>query len=347
MERDSASAPNGGQSAAPGSAEAGRIRAAYRITITSRLPVSSPPVPLPVGGSQANRNRSTRMIKIRPPVQFVLAGLAAVLAVVGCTATAARPPTASWPVTSLHYAPNGNFSQSGQYLLAADGFNLAAVNSPFKDELDSLPTGVRGLVWLGDCGGATAAFRSAVDAFADDPRLFGFYIMDEPTPSTCPARNLLAEDNWIHAHVPGAKTFAILENLGREALPRFAGSYTPGDSGLDLIGLDPYPVRSELRSPDYAEIAEYVRLAEAIGWPKSSIVPVYQAFGGGNYPDDANGYWVLPTAAQERQILAYWAAVVPHPQFDYAYSWGSQAGDTALSQSSGLRAVFAEKNNSP
>jgi hypothetical protein len=273
------------------------------------------------------------------------AGVAA-LAIAGCSAAggADRPAASPWPVTGLHYAPNDNFSPSGRYLPGADGFNLADVKGYAKTELDSLPAGVRGLVWLGYCGGATASFRAEVDAFAGDPKLFGFYVMDEPTPSTCPAAHLLAEDNWIHAHVPGAKTFAILENLGRETSPTFAGSYTPRDCGLDLIGLDPYPVRSELPAPDYAEIAEYVRLAEALGWPQSSIVPVYQAFGGGNYPDDAGGYWVLPSAAQERQILAAWAAVVPHPPFDYAYSWGSQAGDTALSQSPQLQAVFAEKN---
>jgi hypothetical protein len=282
------------------------------------------------------------MIKVRLPVQSALASLAAVLAVAGCRVT----PGAAWPLTSLHYAPNANFSQSGQYVPAADGFNLADVKSYQRSELDRLPTGVRGLVWVGECGGATAGFRAEAGAFAGDSKVFGFYIMDEPTPSTCPPSKLLAEDNWIHAHLPGVKTFAILGNLGRAAQPKFAGSYTPRDSGLDLIGLDPYPVRSELRSPSYAEIAEYVRSAEAIGWPESSIVPVYQAFGGGNYPDDDNGHWVLPTAAQERRILAAWAAVAPHPQFDYAYSWGSQKGDTALSQSPALRNIFAEKNAS-
>ncbi|MGH3291847.1 MAG: hypothetical protein ACRDP7_08585 [Trebonia sp.] len=285
------------------------------------------------------------MIKVKPSVRLALVGLAAILTFAGCGDNPTHTPDAApWPVTSLHYTPNGNFSPSGQYLPAAAGFNLADVESSAKNQLDSLPNGVRGLVWLGECGGTTAAFRSAVDAFAGDPKLFGFYVMDEPTPSTCAAQNLLAEDNWIHAHVPGAKTFAILENLGRQAKPSFAGSYTPRSSGLDLVGLDPYPVRSELHNPDYAEIAEYVRLVEAIGWPESSIVPVYQAFGGGDYPDDADGYWVLPTAAQARQILADWAAVVPHPQFDYAYSWGSQRGDSPLSQSPVLRAVFAEKN---
>lgn len=292
------------------------------------------------------------MIKMTSTLKLALAGLAA-LAFTGCSAAPSghtnRGPSGavSSPVTRLHYTPNGNFGQSGQYLPGADGFNLADVKAYSKGALDSLPAGVRGLVWLGDCAGATASFRSTVDAFAGDPKLFGFYVMDEPVPSTCPAANLLAEDNWIHTHVPGAKTFTILENLGPHTSPTFAGSYTPQNSGLDLVGLDPYPVRSELRSPDYAEIGRYVRMAEARGWPRASMVPVYQTFGGGNYPDDANGYWVLPTVAQERQILANWAAAIPNPKFDYAYSWGSQEGDTALSQSPALRAVFAAKNADP
>jgi hypothetical protein len=103
-------------------------------------------------------------------------------------------------------------------------------------------------------------------------------------------------------------------------------------------------VRSELSSPDYTEIGLYVRMAEARGWPRASIVPVYQAFGGGNYSDDGNGYWVMPTAAQERQILADWAAVIPDPVFDYAYSWGSQASDTSLDQSPAVQTLFAAKN---
>jgi hypothetical protein len=283
------------------------------------------------------------MINSRSARGLVSAGLI-VLAIAGCGAS--RPPVsaAPWPVTSLHYTPNGNFGPSGRYLPGADGFNLADVNADAKSEMDRLPAGVRGLVWLGDCGGATASFRSATDAFAGDPKLFGFYVMDEPHLSACPPAKLLAEDNWIHAHVSGAKTFAILEDLGSATRPTFAGSYTPRNSGLDLVGLDPYPVRSELSFPDYAEIGLYVRMAEAQGWPRASIVPVYQAFGGGNYGDDDNGYWVMPTADQERQILAAWAAVVPDPVFDYAYSWGSQASDTSLDQSSAVQTLFAAKN---
>jgi len=291
------------------------------------------------------------MITMRSRAGQAIAGLpvlALALALAGCGG-ATHPDSSSppWPDTSLHYTPNSNFGQSGRYLPRADGFNLADVSVYDKGQLDSLPPGVRGLVWIGDCSGVTAAFRSAVGAFAGDPKLFGFYVMDEPNPSTCKPAHLLAEDNWIHAHVPGAETFAILENLGSEKIPTFDGSYTPQDSGLDLIGLDPYPVRSELHSPDYNEISRYVTAAEAQGWPESSMVPVYQTFGGGNYPDDANGYWVLPTVAQERQMLADWAALVPNPKFDYAYSWGSQQKDTALNSSAALQAVFAAKNTHP
>ncbi len=281
------------------------------------------------------------MIKASDTLRLVLTSLVA-LALAGCTGTASTRSGTSWPAASLHYAPDGNFGGSGQYTPRADGFNLADVRS--RAELDSLPAGVRGLVWLGDCGGATAGFRAAVGAFAGDPKLFGFYVADDVVPSACPAARLLAEDTWIHAHVPGARTFALVENLSRATSPSFTGSYTPANSGLDLIGIDPYPVRSELVAPAYAEIAMYVRAAEAQGWPQGSIVPVYQTFGGGGYHDDGNGQWVMPTAAQENQILADWAAVVPAPLFDYAYSWGPQNGDTALSQSPALRAVFAAKN---
>jgi len=296
------------------------------------------------------------MIKARHVANMAVSGLA-LFTLAGCIATTAATTGAApkatipaetagpWPVTRLHYTPNGNFGPSGQYLPGADGFNLADVDN--KIQLDGLPAGVLGLVWLGDCGGATASFRSTVDAFAGDRKLFGFYVKDEPQPKNCPAANLLAEDNWIHAHVPGAKTFIILENLGHETAPSFTGTYTPADSGLDLVGVDPYSVRSELSAPTYWQIAAYVTLVEAHGWPLSSIVPVYQTFGGTSFADDSNGYWVLPTVPQERQMLADWAAVDPHPVFDYAYSWGPQEGDTALSQSPALQAVFKEKNARP
>jgi hypothetical protein len=247
----------------------------------------------------------------------------------------------AWPSTTLHYAANGNISGAGQYLPGADGFNLADVGS--VDETNALPPGVLALVWVGTCDGATPGFQSLVDGFSGNPKLFGFYLMDEPYTSSCPPANLKAESDWIHGHVPGAKTFIIMVNMGPSTAPTFAGTYTPANSGLDLVGLDPYPVRTELTTADYGAIANYAAAAQAAGWPLSSLVPVYQAFGGGTQVDDGGGHWQLPTAAQELTILADWAAVTPTPVFDYAYSWGSQSGDTALGGSPDLQTVFQLK----
>jgi hypothetical protein len=251
---------------------------------------------------------------------------------------------AQWPTTSLHYAGNGNLGSAGSYLPGADGFNLADVST--VAQTDALPAGVRALVWIGSCDGATARFAAAVDAFIGHPKLFGFYLMDEPYPSGCAPANLKAESDWVHAHVPGARTFVVLTNLGPASAPSYLGAYSAANTDLDLVGLDAYPVRSELASPDYREIARRVAAAEAAGWPLASLVPVYQVFGGGSEKDDAGGHWVLPTVPQLRHLLADWAAAVPDPVFDYVYSWGVQFGDSALAGSPDLRAVFRAKNAS-
>ncbi|MDX8441871.1 calcium-binding protein, partial [Mesorhizobium australafricanum] len=41
-----------------------------------------------------------------------------------------------------------------------------------------------------------------------------------------------------------------------------------------------------------------------------------------------------------------WSKLVPSPAFDYAYSWGSQQGDTALGSDPALQAVFLQHNTS-
>src|SRR5205823_3981074 len=114
---------------------------------------------------------------------------------------------------------------------------------------------------------------------------------------------------------------------------------------IDLYGLDPYPCRVDLNGCDYAMIPAAVSAARTAGIPLASIVPVYQAFGGGGWIDDTGGSYQLPTADEETQILSSWASVVPSPVFDYAYSWGTQNGDTALSNSPPeLLQVFAGHN---
>jgi hypothetical protein len=229
----------------------------------------------------------------------------------------------SEPNTSLHYTANGNFV-NGQYAPGADGFNLADVSS--ASVLSEVPSGDKALVYLGMTGGVTAAFKAAVTPFIGNSKVYGFYLADEPSPSATTAANFKAESDWIHANDPGAKTFIIEENSSGNLTPQYY--YTPANSDIDLFGLDPYPVQTNVPN-DYALniIPLAVQAAESIGIPQKDLVPVYQAFGGGGYAS-----WILPTAAQEQAILSEWGSVLPNPAFDYAYSWGTQDGDTALSQ---------------
>jgi len=153
-------------------------------------------------------------------------------------------------------------------------------------DLDALPGGVKGLVWLGLCNGADSSFINTVQPFIGHPKLFGFYLMDEPDPTgqwapLCTAAHLMAESDWIHAHVPGAKTFIVMMNFDTSTAPTYANTYNPGNSHIDLYGLDPYPCRTEVGGCDYSMISSAVAAAMVAGIPLGSIVPVYQAFGGG------------------------------------------------------------------
>ena len=258
-------------------------------------------------------------------------------------------PARAEPRATLHFASNGNFDSNGNYLPGIVRFNLADVNS--ITQLNALPDGVNGLVWVGQCNGADATFLNTVRPYIGNAKLFGFYLMDDPDPTgmhrrRCTADNLRAESDWIHANVPGAKTFILLMTMTSSRKPSFPGTYNPTNSHVDLFGIDPYPCRTELKGCDYNEIDLYIAAAESSGVPRDSMVPVYQTFGGGNWVDDGGGRYTLPTVRQLEQILARWDALIPTPVFDYAYSWGSQNSDTALGSSPDLQAVFSRRNES-
>ena len=118
----------------------------------------------------------------------------------------------------LHYAPNGNFDDTGAFLPAIAGFNVADIADP--SHLKTLPDGVHVLVWVGQCDGVTQKFLATVGPFLGDLRVFGYYLMDDPDPrsrfgisSPCPPERLREESDWLHEHVPGTKTVIVLMNL--------------------------------------------------------------------------------------------------------------------------------------
>jgi hypothetical protein len=256
------------------------------------------------------------------------------------------------PQRSLHYAPNGNFDASGNYLPAKSGFNLADVRS--VEQLGALPDHVKGLVWIGQCNGVDARFRDTVRPYIGNTRVFGFFLMDDPDPRrsnaggtrphACKAEDLKAESDFIHAELLGARTFIVLMNLSSSRTPSFGGLYDPRNTHVDFFGIDPYPCRTELNPCDFEMIDRYVAAAESSGVPRAAIIPVSQAFGGGKWRNDGGGQYALPSVQEEQEILAHWRRLAPSPAFDMAYSWGTQNGDVALEGASDLQAVFFDHN---
>ncbi|MER9837864.1 calcium-binding protein [Mesorhizobium sp. M0145] len=244
-------------------------------------------------------------------------------------------------MATLHYTSGGSGTD-----IAQAGFNLASVQ--YVDQVNELPEGMKGLVYLDEANGVTQSFIDKVTPFLGNPNVFGFFLVDEPDPTGqwgtyASAANLKAESDWIHEHFPGAKTYITMMSLGTSANPDFRGTYNPANTGIDYYGIDVYPVRTD-GPVDYNMIDKFVAAAQASGIPTSQIVPGYQAFGGGEYNTDMGGKYVVPTAAQMETMMEHWAKLVPSPAFDYAYAWGSQRGDTALESSSELQAVFREHN---
>lgn len=229
------------------------------------------------------------------------------------------------PLTPWHYSPSNSPDDP-----VSVGFNLVAVSSP--GQLVLVPPDCKALVMLNQTGGVTPGFLAAVAPYVGNPKVFGFYLADEPNPAMVPANNLKAESDWIHANDPGAKTFAV---LGAGPFFPFGPQYTPSNTDIDLVGLDPYPVRTWGYHPEYLPLA--VLTAEWFdGWSCDQIVPVYQSFGGA-------GSFAQPSALEVQVDLAIWGILTPHPAFDYTYSWGDWSG-VSLMDRPDLQAVFRIHN---
>jgi hypothetical protein len=243
------------------------------------------------------------------------------------TPTLTRTPTitpivpTSIPGATLHYTANEN----GEYASAAAiGFNVHDTGMS-TSAVNALPAGSQALVWVGigssNCSATVSStFKTFVLANATNPKLYGFYLNDEPIDNSCVAA-VTAYTAYIHANAPGKMSMILLTDW-----PGTYAAYRPAITGVDLIALDPYPVKNG--AYDTTLIPAEVGRAVAAGIPLVNVVPVFQAFGGAG--------WDAPTAAQLTAIIAQWAAILPNPPMDYAYSWSTQSG--ALSESLNTRA---------
>lgn len=245
-------------------------------------------------------------------------------------------------MATMHYTWGASAAQAKAY-----GFNL--VDLQYASSVNALPDGSKALIWLGESNGVTQSFIDKVTPLLNNPKVFGFFLTDEPDPTgryhtQVSAANLKAESDWIHSHFPGAKTFITLMDMGSYTDSNYSNTYNPANTGIDYYGINPYPVRTT--AVDFNYIDRAVAAALEAGIPQSAIVPVYQAFGGGGWTTNTGGSYVMPTTSQMQTMMDHWERLVPNPAFDMAYKWSSQNGETSLGNTPAMQDFFLRHNTS-
>jgi hypothetical protein len=262
----------------------------------------------------------------------VVLGISAALAVALVPPAEVSAVAAHSSRTTHHFIANLD-GATRPHRLGYDIFDTGASRAQIR----ALPRGVKALVWLGQkCPtAADDSFRATVRRLATNRRVFGYYLADEPHLADCPGgpAALATRTAYIRSASGGRQhTFIVLEHADYQA-------FRPAVTGATLVGVDSYPCSVE--GCRYRKITEKVRMARAAGIPLRRIVPVYQAFGQ-ERTGSSSPYYRMPTARQERRILATWAAAVPHPVMDYTYGWGHQSSvNPSLVDSRALQRVFA------
>jgi len=231
----------------------------------------------------------------------VLLGLLTSIAVVLTGSSGAAPAQAQTP--TRHFLANLKGSTAPFSL----GYNLADQSS--VSALSTLPAGVQAVFWLGQkCPApADATFKAKIDALASNPKVFAYYLSDEPHIADCPGgpAALRSRADYIRTASAGRqKSFVVLSKVADYK------AFAPASSHVDLIGLDPYPCSIAHPQCDLSKIGEKLSAAQAAGIPLSTIVPVYQAFG---QERTASHYYNLPTATQEHAMLTEWHRLYRHP----------------------------------
>ena len=244
-------------------------------------------------------------------------------------ATYPPPPL---PNDTLHFIAN-----VGDRISAVRGLGYTLMDTGSDPELvNALPAGVRALVWMGsldnsDCGNPGynfSAFTKAVDRLVGNPKVFGYFLADEPHPKVCPttAADLRQRADYIHAHDPTHYSFVVVLDGSNQCNGSYGCEFAalgPAKTHVDLIGLDPYPCNTSNAKTgcEYSKIKSTVQNAKKNGIPASAIVPVFQAFG---QSCAASNYYRMPTAAEMTKMLSTWHSLAPKPAFDYTYTWGRQ-----------------------
>lgn len=228
-------------------------------------------------------------------------------------------------------------SDSAPGMVVSYGWNLIDVGS--KSSADELPTGAKGLVWVGDYDNrncawevSDASLKTQVGAAIGDAKVFGYFFSDEPNPYACPnaPAQHKARSDLIHSIDPSKPTVIVLDSNGfsgratqdaLDQLPLWKGA-------ADYIGLDPYPCY-EGSACDFSWIQKTIQAANAAGLNYWGVV---QAF------NDSSWRW--PTADELSHMLNQWGASKETGYMTFAWTW---AGNN-LSSKSALLNIFKRFN---
>ena len=203
-------------------------------------------------------------------------------------------------------------------MVASYGWNLIDVGSQWS--ADQLPVGEKGLVWVGDYDNSTCTWEetdstvtSQVKAALDDPKVFGYFISDEPNPYGCPnaPTQHKGRSELIHSIDATKPTVIVLDSNGFSGLfTQDALNQMPLWKGTaDYIGLDPYPCRQG--SPcDFSWIDKTIQAANAAGL---NYWGVLQAF------NDSSWRW--PTPSELAHMANQWAASNETGSMVFAWTW--------------------------
>jgi hypothetical protein len=275
---------------------------------------------------------------------------------------AASTPAAAVPAVTVSSArAHFTVNLKGSYSAArAAGFNVFDVagsqTNPagVKTKLNALPSGSKAMIWVGNLdnssstpGFTLAQFKAQVNALKADPRVYGYFIADEPHPRKFPlaAAHVRERADYLRATAPAQKSFIVVLD-GTSACGGTLGceyaALAPSKTHVDLVGIDSYPCHLGAAC-DYSKITERVSVAAKMGIPKSQMVPVYQAFGQEGKASGA--YYRTPTASELSKMLSTWTAALPNAVLDYAYTWGTQtSAPQALANHPALVSVVKSYN---
>jgi chitodextrinase len=221
-------------------------------------------------------------------------------------------------------------SDQGNQAAANYGYNLLDVGS--AAQADDLPAGTQGLIWVGDYDNSTcsweqsdATVRATVTAGVGDPKVFGYYISDEPDPYACPNayNDHRARSSMIHSIDPGHKTLILIDSNSAQQtidqIPKWAGT-------ADIFALDPYPCYQG-QACNYTWIDQVIAAANSAGINYWGVVQAFQ-----------DSIWRWPTTDELNHMLGQWGASKESGIMTFAWTW---SGNTLSSKPDLLSALNA------